>query len=133
MTLRTVELKNGNATVRAGATLLYDSDPVSEERETHIKASAFLSATLGDKPRVPIDFNLPKSGLKKTVLFVDNKDSFVHTLANYVRQTGAKVITLRSGFPYTILDQVCPDLLFISPGPGLPSEHKVQELVGETI
>ena len=49
MTLRTVHLKNGQATVRAGATLLYDSDPMAEERETHIKASAFLGATLDSK------------------------------------------------------------------------------------
>jgi len=49
MTLRTIHLEKGLATVRAGATLLYDSDPAAEERETRIKASAFLEATLGQK------------------------------------------------------------------------------------
>ena len=44
MTLRTIHLEKGLATVRAGATLLYDSDPAAEERETRIKASAFLEA-----------------------------------------------------------------------------------------
>ncbi|MBC8257991.1 MAG: anthranilate synthase component I [SAR324 cluster bacterium] len=133
MTLRTVHLKNGQATVRAGATLLYDSDPAAEERETHIKASAFLGATLGSKPPTSVDFDLPQTGEAKTVLFVDNQDSFVHTLAGYVRQTGAKVITLRSGFPYKMLDEIAPDLLFISPGPGFPSEQNVPELVGEAL
>jgi anthranilate synthase len=133
MTLRTVHLKNGQATVRAGATLLYDSDPATEERETHIKASAFLGATLGSKPPTSVEFDLPQTGDSKTVLFVDNQDSFVHTLASYVRQTGAKVITLRSGFPYKMLDEISPDLLFISPGPGFPSEQKVPELVGEAL
>ena len=133
MTLRTVHLKNGRATVRAGATLLYDSDPATEERETHIKASAFLGATLGSKPATAKDIDLPQSGGEKTVLFVDNQDSFVHTLASYVRQTGAKVITLRSGFPYKMLDDIAPDLLFISPGPGFPSEQNVPELVGEAL
>ena len=133
MTLRTVHLKNGEATVRAGATLLYDSDPETEERETQIKASAFLGATLGSKPAVSEVFDLPQTGAEKTVLFVDNQDSFVHTLASYVRQTGAKVITLRSGFPYKMLDEIVPDLLFISPGPGFPSEQKVPELVGEAL
>ena len=57
----------------------------------------------------------------------------MHTLASYVRQTGAKVITLRSGFPYKMLDEIVPDLLFISPGPGFPSEQKVPELVGEAL
>ena len=42
LTLRTAHIRNGVATVRAGATLLYDSDPESEERETHIKARALL-------------------------------------------------------------------------------------------
>jgi anthranilate synthase len=133
MTLRTVHLKNGRASVRAGATLLYDSDPATEERETHIKASAFLGATLGSKPAVAEDIDLPQTGGEKTVLFVDNQDSFVHTLASYVRQTGAKVITLRSGFPYKMLDEIAPDLLFISPGPGFPSEQNVPELVGEAL
>jgi len=133
MTLRTVHLKNGEAAVRAGATLLYDSDPETEERETQIKASAFLEATLGSKPSASEVFDLPQTGVEKTVLFVDNQDSFVHTLASYVRQTGAKVITLRSGFPYKMLDEIVPDLLFISPGPGFPSEQKVPELVGEAL
>ena len=42
LTLRTAHIRNGVATVRAGATLLYDSDPQAEERETHIKARALL-------------------------------------------------------------------------------------------
>ena len=37
---------------------------------------------------------------KKRILLVDHQDSFVHTLANYLRQTGAEVATLRSGFYY---------------------------------
>src|SRR5262245_5426413 len=34
LTLRTAQIRSGVATVRAGATLLYDSDPEAEERET---------------------------------------------------------------------------------------------------
>ena len=34
---RTVRIKNGIAEVRAGATLLYDSDPAAEEAETELK------------------------------------------------------------------------------------------------
>ena len=32
-----------------------------------------------------------------------------------------------------MLDEISPDLLFISPGPGFPSEQKVPELVGEAL
>ena len=133
MTLRTVHLRDGLATVRAGATLLYDSDPEAEERETLVKASAFLEATLGRKNRQTPKAALEKTGLGLKVLFVDNHDSFVHTLASYVRETGAVVTTLRSGFPYSMLDDIRPDLVFLSPGPGTPAEQNVPELVGEVV
>ena len=42
LTLRTARIADGIAAVRVGATLLYDSDPESEELETHIKARALL-------------------------------------------------------------------------------------------
>ncbi|MFD0887807.1 anthranilate synthase component I, partial [Streptosporangium algeriense] len=44
LTLRTAQIRGGVATVRAGATLLFDSDPEAEERETELKASALLGA-----------------------------------------------------------------------------------------
>src|ERR1700693_3906489 len=44
LTLRTIRIKDGIAEVRAGATLLADSDPDEEERETRLKASAMLAA-----------------------------------------------------------------------------------------
>jgi len=133
MTLRTVHLKKGLATVRAGATLLYDSDPHDEEEETRIKASAFLEATLGNKKNISVVSEIAQTGIGKKILFVDNEDSFVHTLASYVRQTGAKVVTLRSGFPYEMFVEIDPDLLFISPGPGIPTDQDVPKLVGRAI
>ena len=36
-------------------------------------------------------------GTGKRVVLIDHEDSFVHTLGNYLRQTGADVQTLRSG------------------------------------
>ena len=44
LTLRTAQIRDGVAAVRAGATLLYDSDPDAEERETDLKARALLGA-----------------------------------------------------------------------------------------
>ena len=58
----------------------------------------------------------------KRVLLVDHQDSFVHTLANYFRQTGAEVTTLRAGFPPSELDALAPDLVVLSPGPGTPGD-----------
>jgi anthranilate synthase len=132
MTLRTVHLERGLATVRAGATLLYDSQPAPEERETRIKAQAFLEATLGrtrTRPAAGGEGRSPHAGQGRRVLFVDFLDSFVHTLASYVRVTGAEVTTVRAGFPDSLLDELRPDLVFLSPGPGTPAQRGVAAVV----
>jgi len=130
ITIRTVHLEDGVAHYRVGATLHYDSIPELEQKEVLIKSTSFFAALLKDKtkPKEPIVMSLEK---KRKVLFVDNEDSFVHTLANYVRQTGAEVITLRYSFPYSMIDEINPDLIFVSPGPGRPSDFKVSDLILE--
>src|SRR5712671_9926 len=49
LTLRTMRMKDGVAEVRAGATLLFDSDPQAEEAETHLKAAALVAAIRGTR------------------------------------------------------------------------------------
>jgi anthranilate synthase len=127
LTLRTVRVLDGVAQVRVGATLLYDSDPEAEEEETHVKASALLDAIRrpdGVSPEEPRRF-ATDVGRGRRILLVDHQDSFVHTLANYLRQTGAEVVTWRSGFPHADLDALRPDLVVLSPGPGNPSDFDV--------
>jgi anthranilate synthase len=126
LTLRTIRIKDGVAEVRAGATLLYDSDPDEEERETRMKAAAFIDAIRrprGGAAEVAPDAERPGEGQR--VLLVDHQDSFVHTLANYIRQTGARVTTLRAGFPPAVLDDLRPHLVVLSPGPGRPGDFDV--------
>ena len=126
LTLRTIRVKDGVAQVRAGATLLYDSDPAAEEAETELKASAFLDAIRGARGLDrPAHAARSRAGSGRRVLLVDHQDSFVHTLANYLRQTGAEVVTLRSGFPETAFDDVKPHLAVLSPGPGTPRDFDV--------
>jgi len=123
LTLRTIRIKDGVAEVRAGATLLNDSDPDEEEAETELKASAMRAAIRGDMranmggtgARAPV-------GQGKRVLLVDHEDSFVHTLANYVRQTGAEVLTTRSPVLAEVFDTFKPDLVMMSAGPGRPTD-----------
>src|SRR5581483_578367 len=52
LALRTIRVKDGRAEVRAGATLLFDSDPDEEGREPRVRASAFIDAIRrpGDQP-----------------------------------------------------------------------------------
>ena len=119
LTLRTIRIKGGHAEVRVGATLLWDSDPVAEEEETELKASAFLDALrLPRRTTETAASSSPAEG--KEVLLVDHMDSFVHTLANYLRQTGAHVVTRRTGFPLEDLAAHKPNLLVLSPGPWYP-------------
>jgi anthranilate synthase len=134
LTLRTIRIKDGVAQVRVGATLLYDSDPDEEEKETRIKASAFIDAIR--RPRgamVETKTTSAQPGQGKRILLVDHQDSFVHTLANYLRQTGAEVMTLRAGFPAEELDTLRPDLVVLSPGPGSPSDFNVSGTLAAAI
>jgi anthranilate synthase len=150
LTLRTARIRSGLAAVRAGATLLFDSDPAAEELETRLKARALLEvlaeadtnpgaarsaqreqpgsgATAPDTAR--IDQELP--GTRMRVLLVDHQDSFVHTLAGYFAEQGATVTTLRAGFDLSLLDQYAPDLVVLSPGPGRPADFHCSRLLSE--
>jgi anthranilate synthase len=154
LTLRTARISGGIAAVRVGATLLYDSEPESEERETHIKARALLE-TLREVEEArmaaeraltgPTETEIAASGSadypegplaaagsrRLRILLVDHQDSFVHTLGDYFRQHDAEVTTLRAGFPAIVLDEIAPDLVVLSPGPGRPADFKCDELLTE--
>jgi anthranilate synthase len=130
--IRTVRLKNGVAAYAAGATLLYDSDPASEDKECHLKATGFFRA-LNVQPSVtPVYVPQKDEGAGVRLLLVDNEDCFIHTLANYARQTGAEVMTYRTGFPLDMIRKVAPTVVLVSPGPGRPSDFGVPDLVRYT-
>jgi len=132
LTLRTAHIRNGVAAVRAGATLLFESDPAAEERETQLKARALLETLAGPQPSADQAAGEPAaSGAGLRVLLVDHQDSFVHTLAGYFREEGAQVTTLRAGFDPARLDEYRPDLVVLSPGPGRPSDFGCDDLLAE--
>jgi anthranilate synthase len=129
ITIRTVVLRGGIAAYGAGATLLYDSDPASEDRECHLKATGFFRALNAQAASPPAYAPRKDQGAGVRMLLVDNEDCFIHTLANYARQTGAEVITYRTGFPLEMIRDVAPSLILISPGPARPSDFGVPDLV----
>ena len=144
LTLRTAHITGGVATVRAGATLLFDSDPLAEERETELKARALLE-TLAEAATPAGEHGAERNaaahppagqvaqppGAGMRVLLVDHQDSFVHTLAGYFREQGAEVLTLRAGLPMTVLDEFAPDLVVLSPGPGRPADFACTQLLAQ--
>lgn len=136
LTLRTVSVRDGVAQIRAGNTMLIDSDPAEEERESELKAAAFLEvlrAPAAGAPEPAGAAEPPPTGPAARVLLLDCEDSFVHTLANYVRQAGAEVRTIRAplepGELTAQIDDFRPDLLLLSPGPGRPDDFGVGKAV----
>src|SRR5580692_1410612 len=131
--IRTTYLRDGMARYPAGATLLYDSIPANEEAETRLKATGFFRIldTARKPEQAAVVQEQPAEGMK--LLLVDNDDCFIHTLANYARQTGAEVVTYRAGFPLEIIGRIAPQFILISPGPGRPADFAVPELVKQAV
>lgn len=124
LTLRTIRMKDGIAEVRAGATLLSDSAPEAEDAECRLKASALLGAIRGEAaPARPAA--VARAGAGRRVLLVDHDDSFVLMLADYLRQTGAAVTTLRHTHARPAVLSGAYDLVVLSPGPGRPADFDV--------
>jgi anthranilate synthase len=64
----------------------------------------------------------------RKILLIDHEDSFVHTLAGYIRTTGADVTTLRHDFAREQLRKgLRPDLVVLSPGPGRPEDFAIAD------
>lgn len=145
LTLRTMQIRDGIASVRAGATVLVDSDPAAEEAETELKAAALLevldsadsrpASAASDSARWPRENVAGAASLagrpNPRVLLVDHRDSFVHCLGDYLRQTGAEVSTYRAGRHLSRLEADRPDLVVLSPGPGRPSDHGLTATIDE--
>ncbi|MBD2501639.1 anthranilate synthase [Anabaena azotica] len=136
LTLRTIRLQDSIAEVRVGATVLYDSDPEAEAQETLTKAAALFQTLYQAKYKAAdclhnanINHQQVSTPSGKRVLLIDYEDSFVHTLANYIRQTGATVKTLRHGFSESVFDTERPDLVVLSPGPGRPSDFHITKTI----
>lgn len=134
LALRCLRLQKGEAKIRVGATLLYDSDPESEERETLTKAGALIEALRPSSPNEqPVDHQDMRNQDARPlhVLFVDHEDSFVHTLSGYFQSLGANVTVRRSPAARQMirLGSEPIDLVVLSPGPGRPERFNMQETI----
>ncbi|MBY7649258.1 MAG: anthranilate synthase component I [Candidatus Liberibacter europaeus] len=63
------------------------------------------------------------------ILIIDYEDSFVHILADYFLQTRTSVIIKRNKEALEILDEFSPDLVVLSPGPGLPKNFHCKKTI----
>ncbi|MFQ6050861.1 MAG: anthranilate synthase component II [Candidatus Hydrothermarchaeota archaeon] len=56
------------------------------------------------------------------ILVIDNKDSFVYNLVDYVSSLGTQVKVIGNKFDLKVIEEFRPDGIVISPGPGTPEE-----------
>ena len=62
---------------------------------------------------------------KQKVLVIDNYDSFVYNLVQYVGELGASISVMRNDFDIEEIEKINPDKIVISPGPGRPENSGV--------
>ncbi|MFT8317284.1 MAG: anthranilate synthase component I [Sporolactobacillus sp.] len=133
LTLRCLQLQDGIAKIRVGATLLYASNPEREEQETLTKAEALLEALKEPESDYPVTRKKETklSGKNLHLLFVDHEDSFVHTLSSYFQTLGAEVTVVRSPSARLLIENESEsiDLVVLSPGPGEPSRFNMDETI----
>lgn len=131
ITIRTIHLRGDTASVRAGSTLLAQSEAEAERDECVLKAAALLNVLDGVGVPGGQVRHRPAALARhpRHVLLVDHEDSFVHTLADYFRQEGCRVTTVRAvrgrGVSPEQLTAGTPDLVCLSPGPGSPAEFRI--------
>ncbi len=133
LTLRTAQVRNKVALVRVGATLLFDSDPILEEAETELKASALLRALSHEPTSTSTLARDVATYENMNVFVVDHEDSFTLNLADYFRRTGATVTTQRwdTVDPDNVFNNV--DLVVLSPGPGRPETFQMSSLIARLV
>jgi anthranilate synthase/aminodeoxychorismate synthase-like glutamine amidotransferase len=56
------------------------------------------------------------------VLVIDNYDSFVYNLVQYIGSLGAEPVVMRNDLPLAEMRATQPDAVVISPGPGRPED-----------
>lgn len=70
-----------------------------------------------------------------TILVIDNYDSFVYNLVQYLGQLGATPIVQRNDdIDLAEVDELAPDGILISPGPGTPADSGISNaLIADSI
>lgn len=145
--IRTVLVRDGTAYVQAGGGIVLDSDPEAEWRESVEKVRGILDAIAGSSPQergpggirrasgAAVEPALspesapdplagePRSFPPPRVALLDQRDSFAHNLARYLRELGSEVRVFRAD--RASLDELraeSPTHLVLSPGPCTPRE-----------
>ncbi len=105
--IRTAVARDGRIYFSAGGGIVADSDP-----------GAGVPRDARQGPR-----HHRRAGVTRMILVLDNRDSFVHNLARYVRELGEDVVVRRSDeMTLGEVEALAPSHIIISPGPCTPTE-----------
>ena len=114
ITIRTLFADKNQAYIQAGAGIVADSVPEREWFETDHKAKALMQA---------LEQCWRRKSMK--VVVIDNYDSFVYNLVQYIGELGAETIVYRNNqVTLEQLTELKPDRIVISPGPGTPEDER---------
>ena len=110
--IRSIFIENNKGFVQSGAGIVSDSIPENEFKETQHKAGAYATSSQG--------------GIKLKFLIIDNYDSFVYNIAQYLGELDVDCDVIRND-KITLHDiqQKNYDAIIISPGPGTPEDKKI--------
>ncbi|MHA1820067.1 MAG: anthranilate synthase component II [Promethearchaeota archaeon] len=77
-----------------------------------------------------INFIKPLNDLKENILFINNKDSFVYNIVNYICQLApnSNIMIEDNDIPLDYIEKKKINRLFISPGPGHP-KHDTNNVI----
>jgi anthranilate synthase len=133
--IRTLTATPTHLVAHAGCGIVEGSRPEQEAEELAQKALAQIDAALGHATPAPAEARCghvdpgaawsPPSApgaLSARVLLIDFEDSFVHTLADYVRRLGASATVHSVHDPAGEAWTSPPTHVILSPGPGSPAD-----------
>ena len=127
--IRTTYLRDGVARYPVGATLLYDSVPPMEERETRLKATGFFRTLGAAEAAVEADGARRPARRARGCCWWTTKIASSKRWPTTRSRRAPEVVTYRAGFPPELIAKVAPDLILISPGPGRPADFGVPDVV----
>ncbi|KAJ1623762.1 ADC synthase [Pavlovales sp. CCMP2436] len=120
---------HGETSVRAGATLLYDSVPALEEAETELKVGASaMREALATAKKAGIVAAAPIT-VKPSVNGAAFAGLHVLLVDHQVKHWGILLCVCEA--QCWLLDELNPELVVLSPGPGNPRDFKCSELLAE--
>ena len=123
--IRTFVIEGTKVSYQAGAGIVADSVPQREYEEVKRKLAALEAALYNvttSAKRIKMTVNVQRNSQQNhlKILFIDNFDSFVWNLVDYISTFGHVTKVVKNDVSLSDVRSFDPDVIVISPGPGSP-------------